>query len=283
LTQTTESEKLSEVVGSKTGVSQSDFVPKTINKDGDRDNVGGKSRMHKIDFVPERVLKGMVVTLLNLKGYRVVEEKPFTLQHIDIYAEKDGEKLVIEVESSKDTYREGLKQLSHVYVELKDNARYILVLPNADEDIVERAKTLGFEVWTLKHIEEELKRHGFDGQNYIIQAIRLGKFTIKNLILDSLDPNSISDNRDEILKILMKLDRNAWIRKVECAKNTVRKGNKKYVYMRKRVDLPNNIKDKYVVIMPLSEFRELIMTIAEILGVGVDKEMSKLLYEDVDK
>ena len=36
-------------------------------------------------------------------------------------------------------------------------------------------------------------------------------------------------------------------------------------------------------IMPLSEFRELIMTIAEILGVGVDKEMSKLLYEDVDK
>ena len=68
-----------------------------------------------LDFIPEWMLKGIVALLLMLKGYFVVGEKQFSLQRIDVYAEKDSEKLVIEVESSKHRYREGLGN-SHMYL-----------------------------------------------------------------------------------------------------------------------------------------------------------------------
>ena len=110
--------------------------------------------------IPERILKDTVILLLKLKGYYVVEEKTFSLQRIDIYAEKEGEKLVIEVESNEHNYREGLRQLSHVYVELGNNARYILVLPTANENIKERVMSLGFELWTVNDIVREFCKVG---------------------------------------------------------------------------------------------------------------------------
>jgi len=116
---------------------------------------GTKSGEHELYVVPEQLLIGTVGLILMLKGYVVVTEKPFSLQRIDIYAEKNGEKLVIEVESSASSYREGLRQLSHVYAELRDKAKYVLVLPTANEQIRNTVESLGFMLWTLDDIMKE--------------------------------------------------------------------------------------------------------------------------------
>ena len=110
----------------------------------------------ELEFVPEWMLKGVVALLLRLKGYYVVEEKKFSLQRIDIYAEKGDVKLVIEIESSKDSFRDGLRQLSHVLVDLGNEAKYILVLPSAKEEIRKQVESLGFELWTLDDILRQL-------------------------------------------------------------------------------------------------------------------------------
>jgi len=110
--------------------------------------------------IPERVLKGAIALLLKLKGYLVIEEKSFSLQRIDIYAEKGNEKLVIEIESVEENYREGLRQLSHVYAELGNSARYILVLPTASEYVREVTNSLGFELWTVNEIVKEFCKVG---------------------------------------------------------------------------------------------------------------------------
>lgn len=108
------------------------------------------------EYIPEWMLKGAVALLLRLKGYYVVEERQFSLQRIDIYAKKGNEKLVIEIESSKDSYREGLRQLSHVLVDLGNEAKYILVLPSAKEEVKKQVESLGFELWTLDDILRHL-------------------------------------------------------------------------------------------------------------------------------
>ena len=115
----------------------------------------GENGEHGLDVVSEYMLCGAIGLVLKLKGYRVVLEKPFSLQRIDIYAEKGDEKLVIEVESSASSYREGLRQLSHVYAELRDKAKYVLVLPTANEQIRNTVESLGFMLWTLDDIMKD--------------------------------------------------------------------------------------------------------------------------------
>jgi len=251
------------------------------NKDRDIDHIGGRKNLHQLEFVPERILKGLVISLLMLKGYSVYEEKQFSLQRIDVYAERGDEKLVIEVESSKKTYREGLRQLAHVYTELKDSAEYILVLPSASKKIIDEAEKLGFRVWTITDLVKEIKDLGIEDHNYV-QILELGKMNIRDYILKTPDEKSLTKEqrmfKDFLAELISSLDKGVWIRKVVESKYNARRGNKTYQYIRKRISLPPDFPDKYAVVMRTRDFINLISSLSKLVGLPINEEKMRELF-----
>ena len=65
---------------------------------------------------------------------------------------------------------------------------------------------------------------------------------------------------------------------ISSSKNTVRRGGKKYVYIRKRVDLPSDYNEENVVVLSPSEFMKLmgILSIAFEKAFGVSFDMEKV-------
>jgi len=104
-----------------------------------------------------------------------------------------------------------------------------------------------------------------------------------NKIGDSLGQTAINVGDKHLIELL----RAVHLRKlpVSSSKNTVRRGNKKYTYIRKRVDLPSDYNEEVAVVFSPSEFLKFVEAISiafeKAFGVyfNIDK-LKKFLYEE---
>jgi len=76
---------------------------------------------------------------------------------------------------------------------------------------------------------------------------------------DSLGQTS-TDVGDKLIELLSKVQLHRL--PVSTSKNTVRRGSKKYTYIRKRVDLPSSYNEEYAVVFSPSEFLKLVEAIS---------------------
>ena len=104
-----------------------------------------------------------------------------------------------------------------------------------------------------------------------------------NKIGDSLGQTAINVGDKRLIELL----RAVHLRKlpVSSSKNTVRRGNKKYTYIRKRVDLPSDYNEEVAVVFSPSEFLKFVEVVSiafeKAFGVyfNIDK-LKKFLYEE---
>ncbi|MBW2675637.1 MAG: hypothetical protein JRD89_19890 [Deltaproteobacteria bacterium] len=104
-----------------------------------------------------------------------------------------------------------------------------------------------------------------------------------NKIGDSLGQTVINVGDKHLIELL----RAVHLRKlpVSSSKNTVKRGNKKYTYIRKRVDLPNDYNEEYAVVFSPSEFLKFVEAVSiafeKAFGVYFNIEkLKKFLYEE---
>jgi len=87
----------------------------------------------------------------------------------------------------------------------------------------------------------------------------------KNMSEENIIPQVSED-------IIKELDKRIWIRKISIERHVVKRGNKQYFYIRKRVVVPNDFDDIYVVMMTRKEFIELVTFLANKLGISINNE-----------
>lgn len=94
------------------------------------------------------------------------------------------------------------------------------------------------------------------------------------------DKQSIVRGEEVLTQILSKLKpAQIYVRPVTVTKNRVRRGNKAYHYIRKRIDLPPDFNDERAVVFSRAEFMEFLESVAKALGLTVKKDKLKELLE----
>ncbi len=84
----------------------------------------------------------------------------------------------------------------------------------------------------------------------------------------------------DVMSVLSQIDKRIWIKSINVERNVIRRGSKKYVYLRKRVDLPRDFNDSVAVVMTRRDFVELLKIIASLLGLEINKEEVEKLFSE---
>lgn len=93
---------------------------------------------------------------------------------------------------------------------------------------------------------------------------------------DSLGQTSTNIGDKHLIELLRNV--RVLLLPISSSKNTVRRGGKKYVYIRKRVDLPSDYNEENVVVLSPSEFLRLmeVLSISFSKAFGVSFDMEKV-------
>ena len=84
---------------------------------------------------------------------------------------------------------------------------------------------------------------------------------------------------ESLTQTLTSIAGRVWIKSINVSRTHVKRGDKKYYYLRKRVELPRDFDDDVAVIMRRRDFEKLIRVIAEAMGVSINEEkLRELLY-----